>query len=253
MTSIKTKLKRGNPVFGTFVSEIRNPNLAYILAECGLDYFILDNEHGSYNPESVVNMVAAARGAGIAVVVRVPEIRREPILKALDAGAAGILVPMVDTAEDARQVVQFAKYPPEGRRGAALCRPHNRYRPVAAAEYLQQANAETFIAVQAETARAVANLPDIVAVEGIDAVFVGPLDLSIDLGIPGQTDHPKETAAIEKVIAVCTAAGVAPGLLCFEPDALKDWVARGIRFAVYSADVTLMMSSLVAALAQIKS
>ena len=150
MYQIKKKLQNGKLVLGTMISEVRNPNITYMLAQCGFEFVIVDNEHGTYSFETISDMIAAARGAGISVIVRIPEITRANILKPLDAGAAGLLVPMVNTVDEAQAVVSHAKYPPLGNRGAALRRPHNLYAKVNAAEYLEQANKNTFIAVQAE-------------------------------------------------------------------------------------------------------
>jgi hypothetical protein len=118
--------------------------------------------------------------------VRIPEIRRETILKPLDSGAAGLLVPQVNTAEQAKEVIQYAKYPTAGNRGVALRRAANMYARLDAAAYLQKANEDTFIAVQAESEQAIENIDAITAVDGVDCVFVGPFDLSVSLGIPGQ-------------------------------------------------------------------
>jgi 2-keto-3-deoxy-L-rhamnonate aldolase RhmA len=203
MLSINQKLQNDGLVLGTIISEIRNPNVAYMLAQAGFEYFILDNEHGSYSSETVANMIAAARGAEISIIVRIPEIRRETILKPLDAGAAGLLVPQVHTPEQAEDVVRFSKYPPDGDRGVGLRRPHSRYARVNAAEYLKQVNSNLFIAVQAESKEAIKNADKIAAVDGVDCVFVGPFDLSVSLGIPGEINHPREAEAIERVIDAC--------------------------------------------------
>ena len=133
MYSIKKRLQNGELVLGTIISEVRNPNIAYILAQSGFEFFIIDNEHGSYNQETIANMIAAARGAGISVIVRIPEISRQNILKPLDAGATGLLVPMVNNASEAEEIIRHAKYPTMGNRGAALRRPHNMYAKVNAA------------------------------------------------------------------------------------------------------------------------
>ena len=240
-------------VLGTSISDVRNPNLSYMLARFGFDFFIVDNEHGSYNPETISNMIAAARGAGISVVVRIPEITRENILKPLDAGAAGLLVPMVNNAREAKEVIRHAKYPTMGNRGAALRRPHNLYAKVNAAEYLKQANNNTFIAVQAETTQAIENINEIAAVDGVDCIFVGPFDLSISLGIPGQVNHPLETEAIEKVLKACAKHNKTAGILMFEQDLLLKWIDFGFRFAVYSSDISLLADAAANAVNEIKN
>jgi 2-keto-3-deoxy-L-rhamnonate aldolase RhmA len=253
MTTLKQRLEQGELALGTFISEVRSPNVAHLLAQAGFDFFVLDNEHGSYSAETVSDMIAGARGSGIDVVVRICEIRREAILKPLDAGAAGLLVPQVNTPEQAAEVVRHAKYPPQGQRGAALRRPHSRYGRVDAAAYLEQANAETFIAVQAESREAIEKVDAIAAVEGVDCVFAGPFDLSVDLGIPGQIDHPDEVAAIDAMVAACQRHGKAAGTLMFEAAALRPWMAKGMRFVAYSSDVTLLADAAANAVADLRS
>jgi 2-keto-3-deoxy-L-rhamnonate aldolase RhmA len=156
------------------ISEVRNPNLAYMLAQSGFEFFIIDNEHGGYSPETISSMIAACRGAGIAPIVRIPEIRRETILKPLDSGATGLLVPVVEAAEQVKEVIRHAKYPPAGNRGVALRRAHSLYGKPEAGPYLQQANEETVIAIQIENPSALRNLDEIATVPGVDALFVGP-------------------------------------------------------------------------------
>jgi 2-keto-3-deoxy-L-rhamnonate aldolase RhmA len=252
VTSIKQRLKNNQLVLGTFVSELRNPNVAYLLAQCGFDFFIFDNEHGAFSHETVSDMIAASRGAGIDVIVRVPEIRRETILKPLDSGAAGLLVPQVNTAEQAAEIIQHAKYPPWGNRGAAMRRAHNRYAHGEPAPFLKQANENTFIAVQAETTEAIANVDAIAAVEGIDAVFCGPFDLSISLGIPGDVNHPREVEAVDKMVEACRRHGKASGILMFEPGHLKPWIDKGMRFIAYSSDVNMLADAASAALTELR-
>ncbi|MFB3903901.1 MAG: HpcH/HpaI aldolase/citrate lyase family protein [Acidobacteriota bacterium] len=252
MASIKERLKQGELVIGTFISEVRNPNVAYMLAQAGFDFFVLDNEHGSFSVETVSDMVAAARGSGLEVIVRIPEIRRESILKPLDSGAAGLLVPQVNTPEQACELVWHAKYPPMGNRGAALRRAHSLYGRPNAAEYLAKANDETLLVVQAESREAIRNADRIAAVEGIDCVFCGPFDLSVSLGIPGQLAHPMEVEAIETMLAACRKAGKAAGILLFDPAALKPWIEKGIRFACYSSDINMLADAAMKAVEELR-
>jgi 2-keto-3-deoxy-L-rhamnonate aldolase RhmA len=253
MRHLKTLLANDALIIGTMISEVRNPNLVHLLARAGFDFFVLDNEHGSYNDETVSDMIAAARGADLPVIVRIPEVRRATILKPLDAGAAGLLVPMIDTAEQAAAVVRLAKYPPMGQRGAALRRPHSLYGRVNAAEYLEQANRDTFIAVQAESRQSIANIDAIAAVEGVDCVFAGPFDLSIDLGHPGQLDHPDEVAAFEEMIAGCRRQGKVAGTLLFDAAMLAKWIAKGMRLALYSGDMAMLADASVKAVAELRA
>jgi 2-keto-3-deoxy-L-rhamnonate aldolase RhmA len=252
MEDLKRRLQRGELLIGTMISEVRNPNLAYMLAHNGYDFMIIDNEHGAYNPETVSDMIAAARGAGIAPIVRIPEIRRETILKPLDSGAAGLLVPQVNLLEQAQEIILHAKYPPLGNRGAALRRAHSRYRNVPAAEYMRQANEETLIAVQAETPEAIRNLEGIAALPGIDIIFVGPFDLSISLGIPGEVNHPREIEAIERVVEVCRQYGRASGIQLFDVPTIAKWVEKGMRFISYRNDVSFLADAAAAGIAELR-
>ena len=237
---------------GTMISEIRNPNLAYMLAQCGFDFFIIDNEHGSYSPETISNIIAAAKGAGVLTIVRIPEIRREAILKPLDCGAAGLLVPQVNTTHQAKEIMTHAKYPPFGNRGVALSRAHSLYAKPKADEYLVQANEATFIAVQAESPEAISNLDSIATTPGVDAIFVGPADLSVSLGIPGEISHPDEIEAINKVVKVCQKHGIAPGIHMSDLEMLKAWIEKGMRFVTFSSDVDLLARAAADSLAQLK-
>jgi len=253
VTSIKQRLRNNELVLGTFVSELRNPNVAYLLAQCGFDFFIFDNEHGAFSHATVSDMIAASHGAGIEVIVRIPEVRRETILKPLDSGAAGLLIPQVNTADQAAEIVQHAKYPPWGTRGAAMRRAHNRYAHSDPATFLKQANEDTFIAVQAETAEAIDNADAIAAVEGIDAVFCGPFDLSISLGIPGDVNHPREVEAVDKMNEACRRHGKASGILMFDPAHLTPWIDKGMRLIAYSSDVNMIADAAAGALSQLRA
>jgi len=253
MYTLKKRLKAGSLLVGTMISEVRNPNVAYMLAQSGFDFFIIDNEHGAYSPETISDMIAAARGAGIAPIVRIPEIRRESILKPLDSGAAGLLVPQVNTAEQAQEIMFHAKYPPAGNRGAALRRAHSLYRKVTPGDYLKEANEETLIAIQAETPTAIEKLEEIVSIPGVDAIFVGPFDLSVSLGIPGEINNPREVEAIDRVVEVCRKRNVISGIHMFDLKALKMWVEKGMRFVTYSSDVSLLADAAASGVAELKS
>ena len=252
MNDLKLRLKKGDLVVGTMISEIRNPNLAYMLAQCGFDFFIIDNEHGSYSPETISNIIAAARGAGVLTIVRIPEIRRETILKPLDCGAAGLLIPQVNTAHQAKEIMMHAKYPPLGNRGVALSRAHSLYARPKADQYLVQANEATFIAVQAESPEAIQNLESIATTPGIDAIFVGPADLSVSLGIPGQVTHPDEIQAINTVVEVCQKHGITPGIHMSNLEMLSAWIEKGMRFVTFSSDVDMLARGATDSVIQLK-
>lgn len=246
--SFKERLQSGQPLIGTFISEVRNPLIAGMLAEAGMDFLIVDMEHAAYNYETAAAICAVGREAGIGCLVRIPEIRRETVLKPLDMGAAGLLVPQVESVDQVRALVQHAKYPPQGKRGAALRRAHNRYGQVAdAAGYLAAANEQTVLVIQVESPQAVEALEDMLTLRAVDGVFVGPFDLSVAMGIPGQLTHPALQEQVEKVIAACQRHGVICGIHQSNIEGAKFWLERGIRLLAYSGDGAMIVDAAAAA------
>ena len=146
-----------------------------------------------------------------------------------------------------------AKYPPLGNRGVALSRPHSLYARPKAEKYLVQANEATFIAVQAESPEAISNLKSIAATPGVDAIFVGPSDLSVSLGIPGQISHPDEIKAINKVVEVCQKQGITPGIHMSNLEMLGAWIKKGMRFVTFSSDVDMLARSATDSVIQLKN
>lgn len=242
--SLKSRLASGELTISTMISEVRNPNLARMLATAGLDSMIIDMEHGTFGWPDMSAMIAVARGAGVAPVVRIPEIRRETVLKPLDAGAAGLLVPMVNSEEEAREVVRWVKYPPVGSRGIALRRGHSDYRPVSAEEYLRQADDEVAILLQIETTEALERVDELASIEEVDALFVGPFDLSVDMGIPGKVWDPKIREAFSKVIAAGKRHGVATGIQVFDAGQAEELIEEGVSYLSFSSDVNLLIDPL---------
>ncbi|MEW5957943.1 MAG: aldolase/citrate lyase family protein, partial [Chloroflexota bacterium] len=200
---VKRALRRGQTVLGTMVAEMRQPSVMQLLANAGFDFAIIDNEHGPFNIETIAILSQAAKGVGVTPLVRVPDLTYAHLAQALDAGAQGIMLPRVRSAAQVREAVQIMKYPPQGSRGCALNRGHTDFKSGPVAEAIAAANEETMLIVQVETRQALAELDEIVAVAGVDVILVGPTDLSISLGVPGELNHPAMQAAIEQVIAVC--------------------------------------------------
>lgn len=251
--SFKERLQSGRPLIGTFLSEVRNPLIASMLAGAGMDFLIVDMEHGAYDYETAGTICAVGREAGIACFVRIPEIRRETVLKPLDMGATGLLVPQVESPDQVRALVQHGKYPPQGKRGAALRRAHNRHAPVAdPAAYLAQVNEETVFVIQVESPQAVEALDDMLALRAVDGVFVGPFDLSVAMGIPGQITHPALQELVDKVIATCQRHGVIAGIHQSNVEGAKFWLERGIRLLAYGGDGAMIVDAASAAVRALK-
>ena len=240
MTTLKQRLRNGEQVLGTMVATFASTDIGRILQSCGFDFFIIDCEHGSFTTREAANMIAAARGAGMPALVRIPEMRREHALKFMEMGASGLLLPNTETADQARMLVDCAKYAPLGRRGVSLSRPHTDFAKVNGPEYMARANDETLLLCQIESRRGVENIESILAVEGIDAALIGPNDMTQDYGILGQFTHPDIVAAFERVIAAANACGKWSGVHFGAPGPLAPWLKRGMQLNMCSSDNSLL-------------
>lgn len=237
--AVKTKLTHGAATVGSWTM-IGHSAVAEILARAGFDWVVLDVEHGVMDWPRVLGQVQAVQGAGCAAICRLPVNTPEHFKWALDSGAEGVMVPMVQTAEEARRAVASAKYPPAGMRGVGVCRAHGYGADFQG--YVDRANDETLVVLQIEHIDAVHNIEAICKVVGVDAVFVGPYDLSGSMGLMGQTAHPDVEQAVRHVLEVAQASDVAPGLLIAEPrpGELAQRMAEGFRFIAIGLD-TLML------------
>lgn len=216
-----------------------SPLVAEIMAGSGLDWVLIDMEHSPNTLDGVLAQLQAVAGTDATPVVRVPIGDVVTIKQVLDLGAQNILVPMVSSAADAREVVEAVRYPPRGRRGvgSALAR-SARWNRVE--DYLRDADAHVSVFVQIETAAGVDAAAEIAAVDGIDGVFVGPSDLAASLGLLGQQTHPDVVAAVHRAFTAVRAAGIPVGVNAFDPAAAQSYVDAGADFLLVGADVALL-------------
>lgn len=234
------KLGRGEAVCGTMVRLVGAPAVAALAREARLDFVMVDMEHGSLGLEALEGLAVAGRLAGVDVLVRVAELARGWVSRALDAGAAGVMVPMVETAAQARQLVEWAKYPPLGQRGLSSFGPHTGYAESGPAGVaMERANGTTLAIAQIETAAAVAAIDSIAAVPGIDVLLIGPNDLAVSLGKPGDLDSPEEAAAIAAVAAAARRAGKVFAMHAGTA-MLRRWVPDGLRLLMNSMDTRVL-------------
>ena len=225
----KEKLLNGQTVFGCF---IRYPNatLVEVLGYCGWDFICFDGEHGMIEPADCEQMTRAAELQGVTPIVRVPVNQPHVILRFMDTGAHGLHVPMINSAAEAEAVVQAVKYQPRGSRGLAGVRASDYGQGVPLSEYIAKANAETLIAIHIETEAAVNRLPEILKVPGLDVIFIGPTDLSNSLGLPGQQQHPKVQAIMQRIVESVPREGPALGIMVPNAEAAHAWKNRGARY-----------------------
>ena len=234
--SFRTRLGNRQQLLGTMVT-LSTPATAEILAEVGFDWLFVDGEHGPLETGDILAILQAVSHR-VACLVRVPSADEVSIKKVLDLGATGIIVPQVNTAEQAADVVRFARYAPAGSRGVGLARAHGygmRFR-----EYIESANESVVVVVQAEHALAVQNIEAIAKVPGIDAVLLGPYDLAASLGKMGQINDPLVTEAIDHITETCLAAGIPLGYFGVTAEAVKPYVERGYTLIVAGVDTLFL-------------
>lgn len=223
-------------MFGTMLT-LNAPAVAEMMSEIGFDWLFIDGEHAPIEPGDL-QLLLQAIGKRAAAMVRVRAADEAMIKAVLDLGADGVIVPQIDTADEAAAVVRYARYPPLGRRGVGLGRAQGY--GMQFAEYLEAANEEVTVVVQAESAASVDHIDAIVQVEGIDVVLIGPYDLSASLGRMGQLDDPLVTGAIDHIAEACRKAGVPVGIFGVTPEAVKPFQERGFRFLVSGVDTLLL-------------
>lgn len=251
--NIKERLARGEQVLGTMITVFDNPEIAKILKVCGFDFFIVDCEHGHFDYQSVGNIMSVAREAGIPGFVRIPEVKREVVLKYMEMGSTGLLLPNTETVEQAKALVEYSKYYPLGNRGVSLLRSHTGFEKIdSAVDYMKRCNDENVLMIQIESPKGVENIDKLMAIEGIDAAFIGPNDLSQSMGIMGQTDNPKFIAALDSVIAAAKAKGKYSGIHMMAVPALAPWMAKGMTLNLWANDIVMMMNAAKEGIAKLK-
>ncbi len=232
--SLKSHMNEGEIAVGMFLGFPASAMIRYA-GDAGFDFVIIDTEHGPLDVESMEAMIIAAEAIGIVPVVRVPSNDQVAIMRALDLGARGIQVPQINGGDDARRVIQYSKFAPIGSRGLALSVWANRFDVSAVDEFIKQANEETLIVVHIENINGLENLSDILAVEEIDVIFVGPVDLSHSLGIAGQFGNKEFLRAMDKVITQGRAAGKILGTYVGRPEDGRKWIDRGVQYVCTGA------------------
>jgi 4-hydroxy-2-oxoheptanedioate aldolase len=225
---VKAKLKNGEVAVGSILN-IPSPRLAEVAALCGFDYVVIDQEHGPIGIDIVEDMVRAVELHNVVPIVRVPNLQSHLILHALDAGAMGLHIPNVNTADDARKAVRFAKYAPAGERGLAAVRAARYGLTEKLADYCPRANDETLIIIHIESLEAVHNLHEMLGVEGVDVYFVGPSDLSNSLGRPEVFDAAHQKVVDDTIRKIVTAGKVA-GFIAPDAEVTRRYIDMGVRY-----------------------
>jgi 2-keto-3-deoxy-L-rhamnonate aldolase RhmA len=235
--NLKSKLRSGQLCLGAWIT-LNSTTVPDILKNLGYDWFVFDTEHSALSLETVSSLIQVL-GDKVNPLVRVGAIDQWAIKLSLDIGAQGVVIPLVNTLEEAERAVKFCKYPPQGIRGVAGGKSANY--GMNSKEYLRSANEQTVVIVQIETRQALNNLDDILSVDGIDVAFVGPSDLTMSLGYIDDRANPGVIEAMEKVARVCEKHGKVAGIMASSVVEAKNAEKRGFRFISLASDIKYLM------------
>jgi 2-dehydro-3-deoxyglucarate aldolase/4-hydroxy-2-oxoheptanedioate aldolase len=251
--TVKRTLADGGVSIGTMIFEFNTTGIGRIAAAAGAEYVIFDMEHTAWSIETIRGLIATTRAADTIPMVRVPATQYHLMSRPLDAGAMGLMVPMVETVEQAQLIAQSAKYPPAGVRGCAFGVSHDDFTGGDVFAKMASANDEVFLIAQIETAQGLENCEAIAAVDGIDCLWVGHFDLTASMGIAAQFDHPDFLNALDRVVAACNANGKAAGIMAGNVEVGKQWLARGFRAVAYSGDLWVYQQALAEGIAALRA
>ncbi len=229
-------------LYGTWV-QTPSPEVVEILGWSGWDFVILDLEHGPYGPEGLPHLIRAAEASETAPFVRVPLTAPQEVGKALDLGAAGIVIPGVRSADDGAAAVRLTRFPPHGSRGSSPSTRQLHYSAVPFATLTATDAPQPLMVLQVEARLAMSDLGSILAIKGLDVVFIGPYDLSTSLGLPGQFDHPKVREAISEIVEKAGEHGVAVGIWVPDAQSARFWVDHGVRFVTVSNNELMLFTA----------
>jgi len=237
----RERLLKGETVFGCGLQVYRSPEIARTFAAAGFDYVFIDMEHGSFDLETVHDMIVASNAAGITPIVRVAELLYSLIARLLDSGAQGIILPRVEDPRLLQEALSWMRFPPEGKRGYGVNTTMIDYESRSFGEIIEHQNRNTLAVVQFETVTAMERADELLSCPGVNVAMVGPADLSISLGVPGQFDHPTMVATIGALIEKCNRHGVVPGIQTRSLAMSKFWAERGMRFIGTAAEHALLL------------
>lgn len=250
---IRAALEEGRVAVGQVLMEFGTRGIAKIVALADLDYVVIDMEHSAFGIERVADLIAWFKATEVVPIVRVPQHLYHFVAGVLDAGAGGIMVGNVESADGARAIVRDAKYPPQGARGLGLTAAHSDFTTPRSGEFLAATNRETMIFAQIESAAGLASAAAIAAVDGIDVLTIGHNDLTLSMGIHGQFDHPQFTRALADVADACRANGKVAHMTALSPSKATEYVAMGYRILMLRPDAIVFRDALKALADDIRS
>jgi 4-hydroxy-2-oxoheptanedioate aldolase len=249
----RERLSRGETVLGCGLQCYRSAEIPRTFAAAGFDYVFIDMEHGSFDLETVQDMIRSSADAGITPIVRVAELLYSLVARLLDAGAQGIILPRVEDPKLLAEALSWMRFPPQGKRGYGVNPTMVRYEARSFPEIIEHQNLNTLAVVQFETRTAMERADELLSLPGVNIAMVGPADLSISLGVPGQFEHPQVVSTIDALIAQCNRHGVVPGIQTRGTAMSKFWAERGMRFIGTSGEHALLLEKAKETVAQLRA
>lgn len=251
----KKKLASNELVLCLGVSQMRTPDIALMAATCGFDAMFIEMEHGPMDLESASRIAVAALGFGVTPIARIASHHAHDMARFLDSGGQGLMVPHIETAAEARDIVTFCKFPPKGHRSAPGTIPGLAYESPPQPEINRILDDQVLLIAMLETPKGIDNCEEIAAVDGLDMVHIGALDTSNEMGVPGELKHPKMMAAYERVAAACKANGKAMGVGGARNDEAfqKHLIGLGVRYLTIGSDFGYMMAAARADAAKVRA
>jgi 4-hydroxy-2-oxoheptanedioate aldolase len=246
------RLRQGYPVFGCAIQQYRSAELPRAFAAAGFDYVFIDAEHGAFGLETIQDMTNSAVQSGITPIIRVADLQYPLIARCLDLGGQGIILPRVESPDMLLEAISWTKYPPLGRRGFGVMGPQLDYENLSVEKVISHLNSNTMVITQFETRLAMEMMDELLSVKGTDVAMVGPTDLSISLGVPGEFDHPRLIETVTQFIDACHKHGVAPGIHCRDVAQAKKWVDRGMRLVGAGGEHGLLFQKAIEAVAELR-
>ena len=250
--AVKRALAEGRTPLGTMVCEFLTSNVARVVRSAGAEFVLYDLEHSGFGIETLRELLPATNAAGVVPLVRVPDAVYDSVSRALDLGALGVMIPGCESADEAQELVEWARFPPQGKRGFGLLY-SDVWEPDGLPATMAKANEETLLLAQIETAAGLGAVEAIAAVEGIDVLWIGQFDLTTSLGIPGEFDSDVYRDAVARVVAAARANGKHVGMVCATVEDARTMLAEGLTIVAYSFDTWLLEGALRAGLDELRA
>lgn len=249
---LRAKLRAGEAVYGTMIQDTRSPSIGQIMARAGCDFVFFDMEHGPFDLAAIADMIKVTRLEGLTPLVRVPGDAYEWLVRPMDAGAMGIMVPRVESRRQVELIIERTMYPPKGVRGLSADKGHNDFQAEGMWAFAEQANKENLIILQIEQAEAVEHIDDLLSVEGVGAAVLGPNDLAMSMGIRSKDTLAALEPAIQQVLDSAKKHDLPCGIHIGNLDWLIEWQRRGMQIIVYSNDIVFLRSGIQFAINKLK-